>query len=49
MIVMYHKFGYEQNGKKETNRCNQNGLFRDDQTYTAMAKPLFYPLPWPPY
>ena len=43
MIVMYHKFGYELNGKKHqidaTMVCTG-----DDQTYTAMAKTVGLPV-----
>lgn len=37
MIVMYHKFGYELNGKKEQ-IDSKMVCIGDDQTYTAMAK-----------
>ena len=43
MIVMYHKFGYELNGKKHqidaTMVCKG-----DNQTYTAMAKTVGLPV-----
>jgi len=43
MIVMYHKFGYELNGKKyqidATMVCKG-----DNQTYTAMAKTVGLPV-----
>ena len=43
MIIMYHKFGYELNGKKHqidaTMVCTG-----DDQTYTAMAKTVGLPV-----
>lgn len=43
MIVMYHKFGYELNGKKHQIDSSMviNG---DDQTYTAMAKTVGLPV-----
>jgi len=43
MIVMYHKFGYEINGK--TNQIDSTMVLKgDDQTYTAMAKTVGWPL-----
>ena len=43
MIVMYHKFGYELNGKKHqidaTMVCKG-----ENQTYTAMAKTVGLPV-----
>ncbi|GER60364.1 saccharopine dehydrogenase family protein [Patiriisocius marinus] len=43
MIVMYHKFGYELNGKKHQidSKMVAKG---DDQTYTAMAKTVGLPV-----
>jgi hypothetical protein len=46
MIVMYHKFGYELTVLK-ANRF-KDGMHREDQTYTAMAKQLVYRLRWQP-
>ncbi|MBB1192619.1 saccharopine dehydrogenase [Flavobacterium sp. SOK18b] len=43
MIVMYHKFGYEINGKKEQIDAKMVCL-GDDQTYTAMAKTVGLPV-----
>ncbi|MFD1161181.1 saccharopine dehydrogenase family protein [Hwangdonia seohaensis] len=43
MIVMYHKFGYEQNGKKHQIDATMVAL-GDDQTYTAMAKTVGLPV-----
>ncbi|MEM7186221.1 MAG: saccharopine dehydrogenase C-terminal domain-containing protein [Bacteroidota bacterium] len=43
MIVMYHKFGYELNGKKKQIDSNMV-LIGDDQTYTAMAKTVGLPV-----
>ncbi|MDT0553517.1 saccharopine dehydrogenase family protein [Urechidicola vernalis] len=43
MIVMYHKFGYELNGKKEQ-IDSQLVVMGDDQTYTAMAKTVGLPV-----
>ena len=42
MIVMYHKFGYEVNGKKEQIDSNMVVLGRD-RTHTAMAKTVGLP------
>lgn len=43
MIVMYHKFGYEINGKKEQ-IDSKMVCIGDDQTYTAMAKTVGLPV-----
>lgn len=43
MIVMYHKFGYELNGKKKQIDSNMV-LVGEDQTYTAMAKTVGLPV-----
>lgn len=43
MIVMYHKFGYELNGKKKQIDSNMV-VIGDDQTYTAMAKTVGLPV-----
>ena len=43
MIVMYHKFGYELNGKKEQ-IDSKMVCIGEDQTYTAMAKTVGLPL-----
>ena len=43
MIVMYHKFGYEFNGKKEQ-IDSKMVCIGDDQTYTAMAKTVGLPV-----
>ncbi|WP_445737683.1 saccharopine dehydrogenase family protein [Mariniflexile sp.] len=43
MIVMYHKFGYEKNGKQYQIDANMVVL-GDDQTYTAMAKTVGLPV-----
>ena len=43
MIVMYHKFGYELNGKKEQ-IDSKIVCIGDDQTYTAMAKTVGLPV-----
>lgn len=43
MIVMYHKFGYELNGKKKQIESNLVVL-GEDQTYTAMAKTVGLPV-----
>ncbi|MDD7884553.1 saccharopine dehydrogenase family protein [Flavivirga sp. 57AJ16] len=43
MIVMYHKFGYEKEGKKHQIDANMVVL-GDDQTYTAMAKTVGLPV-----
>ena len=43
MIVMYHKFGYEKNGKKYQIDANMVVL-GEDQTYTAMAKTVGLPV-----
>ncbi|WP_298494221.1 saccharopine dehydrogenase family protein [uncultured Algibacter sp.] len=43
MIVMYHKFGYELNGKKHQIDANLVVL-GEDQTYTAMAKTVGLPV-----
>jgi len=43
MIVMYHKFGYELDGKKKQIESNMV-VVGDDQTYTAMAKTVGLPV-----
>ena len=43
MIVMYHKFGYEINGKK-VQMDSQMVCIGQDQTYTAMAKTVGLPV-----
>ncbi len=43
MIVMYHKFGYELNGKKEQIDSKMVCL-GEDQTFTAMAKTVGLPV-----
>ncbi|MFD1614290.1 saccharopine dehydrogenase family protein [Gelatiniphilus marinus] len=43
MIVMYHKFGYELNGKKHQIDANMVVL-GEDQTYTAMSKTVGLPV-----
>ncbi|SHM00198.1 saccharopine dehydrogenase family protein [Flavobacterium xanthum] len=43
MIVMYHKFGYEIQGKKEQ-IDSKMVCIGDDQTYTAMAKTVGLPV-----
>ena len=43
MIVMYHKFGYELDGKKHQIDSNMV-MIGDDQTYTAMAKTVGLPV-----
>lgn len=43
MIVMWHKFGYELNGKK-LQRESSMVVIGDDQTYTAMAKTVGIPV-----
>ncbi len=43
MIVMYHKFGYEIDGKKKQIESNMV-VIGDDQTYTAMAKTVGLPV-----
>lgn len=43
MIVMYHKFGYELNGKKFQIDANMV-VIGEDQTYTAMAKTVGLPV-----
>ena len=43
MIVMYHKFGYELNGKK-SQIDSKMVCIGDDQTYTAMAKTVGLPV-----
>jgi len=43
MIVMYHKFGYELNGKKRQ-IDSKMVCIGDDQTYTAMAKTVGLPV-----
>ncbi len=43
MIVMYHKFGYEKNGKKYQIDSNMV-VIGEDQTYTAMAKTVGLPV-----
>lgn len=43
MIVMYHKFGYELNGKKQQIDA-QMVVLGEDRTYTAMAKTVGLPV-----
>uniref|UniRef100_UPI0030EBA3E0 saccharopine dehydrogenase family protein n=1 Tax=uncultured Winogradskyella sp. TaxID=395353 RepID=UPI0030EBA3E0 len=43
MLVMYHKFGYELNGKKHQIDATMVTLGKD-QTYTAMAKTVGLPV-----
>jgi saccharopine dehydrogenase-like NADP-dependent oxidoreductase len=43
MIVMYHKFGYEWNGKKQQIDSKMVCL-GEDQKYTAMAKTVGLPV-----
>jgi len=43
MIVMYHKFGYEMNGKKYQIDATMVTI-GEDQTYTAMAKTVGLPV-----
>ncbi|HLT52699.1 MAG TPA: saccharopine dehydrogenase C-terminal domain-containing protein [Flavobacteriaceae bacterium] len=43
MLVMYHKFGYELNGKKHQIDATMVAL-GEDQTYTAMAKTVGLPV-----
>lgn len=43
MIVMYHKFGYELNGKKHQIDANMV-VIGENQTYTAMAKTVGLPV-----
>lgn len=43
MIVMYHKFGYELDGKKHQIDSHMVAM-GDDQTYTAMAKTVGLPV-----
>ena len=43
MLVMYHKFGYEKDGKKYQIDANMVTL-GEDQTYTAMAKTVGLPV-----
>jgi saccharopine dehydrogenase-like NADP-dependent oxidoreductase len=43
MIVMYHKFGYELNGKKHQVDSNMV-ILGDDQVFTAMAKTVGLPV-----
>ncbi|MEZ4969446.1 MAG: saccharopine dehydrogenase family protein [Flavobacteriaceae bacterium] len=43
MIVMYHKFGYELNGKREQLDAN-TVVIGKDRTYTAMAKTVGLPV-----
>jgi len=43
MIVMYHKFGYELDGKKKQIDSNMV-LIGEDQTFTAMAKTVGLPV-----
>lgn len=43
MIVMYHKFGYEKDGKKHQIESKMV-ILGDDQTYTAMAKTVGLPV-----
>jgi len=43
MIVMFHKFGYSQNGEKK--QINSHLVIKgDDQIYTAMAKTVGLPV-----
>src|SRR5690606_14497537 len=43
MIVMYHKFGYELNGKRH--QIDSNMVIKgDDQVFTAMAKTVGLPV-----
>ena len=43
MIVMYHKFGYELNGKKQQ-IDSKMVILGDDQTFTAMSKTVGLPV-----
>ncbi len=43
MIIMWHKFGYELNGKKHQKESSMVCI-GDDQTYTAMAKTVGIPV-----
>ena len=43
MLVMYHKFGYEKNGKQYQIDASMVVL-GEDQTYTAMAKTVGLPV-----
>lgn len=43
MVVMYHKFGYELNGEKKQIDSTMVSIGAD-QTYTAMAKTVGYPV-----
>ena len=43
MIVMYHKFGYELDGKKKQIDSNMV-IIGEDQTFTAMAKTVGLPV-----
>ncbi|MBC8755531.1 saccharopine dehydrogenase NADP-binding domain-containing protein [Kordia sp. YSTF-M3] len=43
MIVMYHKFGYEKDGKKHQIESKMV-ILGEDQTYTAMAKTVGLPV-----
>ena len=43
MIVMYHKFGYELNGKKHQ-IDSKMVILGDDQTFTAMSKTVGLPV-----
>ena len=43
MIVMYHKFGYEKDGKKKQIESSMV-VVGEDQTYTAMAKTVGLPV-----
>lgn len=43
MVVMYHKFGYELNGEENQIESTMVNI-GDDQTYTAMAKTVGYPV-----
>lgn len=43
MIVMYHKFGYELHGEKKQIDSTMVNI-GEDQTYTAMAKTVGYPV-----
>lgn len=43
MIVMYHKFGYELNGKRQQIDSNMV-ILGDDQVFTAMAKTVGLPV-----
>ena len=43
MIVMYHKFGYEKEGRKKQIESSMV-VVGEDQTYTAMAKTVGLPV-----